>query len=230
MRVSFTRVLRAVAALAAVSGSVFASFWLVAIKPEPSKAPRVAAGSSSTIVHASLPARHARAAPRSALVVVTSAVERVAAGRARSRSRATRKAVTHQVAPASRAGATKPAARATTAKAALRAPAGLPTSPAPTPTTSAQTSYRKHTTIETPTAPATGGNARGGTGKPGKPSGATKADSKQAGGKKADGRQTNDKAATNDQAVTKQASDQNPNGSDGNGQGDEAKAKGNGKP
>ena len=56
MRASFTRVLKAVAASAAVSGSVFASIWLLAVKPEGPQAPRAAAGASSTVVHA----RHCR--------------------------------------------------------------------------------------------------------------------------------------------------------------------------
>jgi hypothetical protein len=55
MRPSFSRMLRAVPAAAAVSGSVFASVWLLAINPERSQVPRAAAGASTKVVHASLP-------------------------------------------------------------------------------------------------------------------------------------------------------------------------------
>jgi hypothetical protein len=54
MRPSFSRVLRAVPASAALSGSVFASVWLLAINQEHSQVPQAAAGTSSTVVHASL--------------------------------------------------------------------------------------------------------------------------------------------------------------------------------
>jgi hypothetical protein len=113
MRSSFSRVLRAVPATAAVSGSVFASVWLLAINSGHAQVPRAAAGASSTVVHATLPRTH-RAAVQRALSTKTGAgTPAIVTARARSAPSSTRvgtspKGVVRQVAPSSGANAPAP--------------------------------------------------------------------------------------------------------------------------
>jgi hypothetical protein len=125
MRPSFSRVLRAVPASAAVSGSIFASVWLLAINQEHSQVPQAAAGTSSTVVRASLPSTRTTVEHRP--VLARAGAPSLATANARShpsslRARAALRAVPRQVAPGSGAHAPAPTSSA-----------GASPAPAPTP-------------------------------------------------------------------------------------------------
>ena len=135
MRTSFSPVLKAVAASAAVSGSVFASIWLLAIKPEGPQAPRAAAGASSTVVHASLPTKqtaveHGTVLARAALPP-TFTQARVGLRPSGPRAHTTRNAVP-RVRPVSGTLVTQPASPTPPAEPPTPTPAPKPTSPAST--------------------------------------------------------------------------------------------------
>jgi hypothetical protein len=135
MRSSFSPVLRAVAASAAVSGSIVASIWLLAVKPEGPQAPRVAAGASSTVVHASLPTKqtaveHGTVLARAALPP-TFTQARVGLRPSGSRAHTTRNAVP-RIRPVSGTLVTQPASPTPPAEPPTPTPAPKPTSPAST--------------------------------------------------------------------------------------------------
>jgi hypothetical protein len=136
MRTSFSPVLKAVAASAAVSGSVFASIWLLAIKPEGPQAPRAAAGASSTVVHASLPTKQTAVEHRTVLVrpalPPTFTHARVGLRPPGPRAHTTRNAVP-RIPPVSGTLVTQPASPTPPAEPPPPTPAPNPTSPASTP-------------------------------------------------------------------------------------------------